>query len=395
MSWSSHDAPGGRGAGFGPGYRRVRALLLLGGVAFTLPATAAVKYSLAAEAGVQALSNPFLLAGNDRSALLGEAVVSPGVTLTGSEGTSLDVTGTAIARAYHRRYGRFLLGSARATGVVRRSEQLTINAFASFQRDLSADALTEGIDAVSEPDSVRNTVAATASLAWTPSARDTITPRLSFERSTFDRSVLLRQTRTITGDVVYARRLSDRTSLGVGTRAATSRSGDAEFDTLAVFATLDQVLSPRLRLTAEAGAERTHDRSRGSVGAGGSDRVSFTGRGQLCHTGQSRTACLNAAIVSDVSALGFLQRQYSAGASVTQTIGPRLSAGLAADYTRSQRQQGISGTAQSAASVRATLDWRFSPSLALGGEAGYRQRDVGSGSNLGGGYVGLRLRWQQ
>jgi len=397
MSWSSHDAPDVQtqvadvdGSSRRRRCQGLRAVLLLGGLAFTQPAATAVKYSFATEAGLQGLDNPFLLPGKDRGAVLTEIAVNPTLTVSdNSGGSSLDIGGTATGRAYSQHYGQFLLGDAHVTGVVRRNEYLTLNASGSFQRSLSADALVVDVDAAADPASVRSTVAALASLAWTPTAGDTVTPQFNFEHSSYGGSAVLRGTSTTTGDLEYARRLSERTSIGAGARAAANRSGAAQFDTLAVFATLDRRFSSRLRLTGEAGAQRNHDRSPGPH----RNRLGFAGRGGLCLEERLLTACLNGAMTSEISALGFLQRRYSVGGSATRRLGPGLSAGLAADYSRSNREQGIAAAAQSAANVRGTIDWQMASSLKLSGEAGYRQRNVGF--DVGGGFVGVRLRWQK
>ena len=186
---------------------------------------ASVRYALDVEAGVTAASNPLLLRGSDLSALLFEASLKPGIKIVGDTGLSLDLGGTLNPRAYSQRYGEFLLGEAHATGLLRHSEKLALSTTAAFNRDISADILTEGVDASIDPRSLRNSLNARAALAWTPNARDTITPQISFDLANFERTTTLEKTRTAVADIAVARHLNERTALGIRSAASFSRVG--------------------------------------------------------------------------------------------------------------------------------------------------------------------------
>jgi hypothetical protein len=390
MFWSSHDPAPIRRAGF-----RLAKCICVSAPFWCeptySPATAAsVQFALDAEAGVTAASNPLLLRGSHLSALLFEASLKPGIKIVGDTGSSLDLGGTLNPRAYSQRYGEFLLGEAHATGLLRQSEKLVLTTTTAFNRDISADILTEGVDASIDPRSLRNSLNARAALAWTPNARDTITPRISFDLASFERTTALEKTRAAVADIGVARRLNERTALGIRSAATFSRVGaGTDFSTLALFFTVDQRLGARLRLNAEAGIERSRDLQTGQTSN------QFGGRSQLCTVAERTNACIDATVASQISAAGGLQRRLTAGAALTHQIGPRQTLGLSAEYQRAKRITDPPSPTLSAASVRATLDWALNRVLTLGGRVEYRHRDVGSGSGINSGFVGIQLRWQR
>ena len=364
------------------------ALPLLFGAAVS-PAAAAVRYSLSAGAEATWASNPLLLRGGNLPAVMFEGTLSPGVKVTGDTGSSFELAGELRPRAYTRRYGEFLLGEVLATGVLRKDERLTATATAGYNRDLSADILAEGVDASVDPRSIRNAWQARAAATWTPNARDTVTPTISFDLSTFEGTQTLDETRTIAADIAYNRRTSARTAIGVRTAAYFSRSGSiGSFTTAALFATIDQRLSEVLRFNAEAGIEHSRDDDSGET------NNQFSGRVQLCATGERTNGCVNAAVASQVGAVGGLQRRYTFGATANHVIGPRHSLEFAADYQRAEQNIGTPVPTISAARLRAALNWQLDRALILTGQAEYRRRDIGIGSAIDGIFAGLQLRWQ-
>ncbi|QXQ08097.1 hypothetical protein KX816_09035 [Sphingosinicellaceae bacterium] len=372
---------------------RVCALLSLGSMLLALPsnrAGASVKYDLAAEGDVTAANNPLLLGGSDRSALVGDVSIKPGATWTGDTGSTLALNGILTSRNYSRRYGSFLLGQARAEGIVRHDERLTGRASLSFNRDISADILTEAVDTTVDPRSTRNAWDAATSLTWTPSARTTITPRLDFTSARFSDSRALGTSKVYTAELRVARRLSGRTSLGIavlGNRSDVSNTG--QFETQSVLATLDRQFGPAVHLTTEAGFERVRDRLAGSAA------INFSGRGELCVRGERNRACLDASLASQASAIGTLQKRLAVGGNVHRAIGEYWDLGLAADYQRASRSGVGAAPTLSAATARCTLDWRFTKALTLGSRLEYRQRDLGVGSALSSGYAGMSLQWRR
>ena len=364
------------------------ALPLLLGAAVS-PAAAAVKYSLAAGAEATWSSNPLLLRGGTLPAVMFEGTLSPGLKVTGDTGSSLDLAGELRPRAYSRRYGEFLLGEAHATGVLRKDERLTVTATAGYDRDLSADILAEGVDASIDPRSIRNAWQGRVAATWTPNARDTITPGIGFDLSTFEGTRTLQKTRTITADIGYNHRTSARTALGIRTAANFSRAGSSGgFTTAGLFGTIDHRLSPVLRFNAEAGIEHSRD------DVSGQSSNQFSGRAQLCATGERTNGCLNASVASQIGAVGGLQRRYTISATATQVIGPRHSIDFGADYQKAEQNVGALVPTTSAASIRAALNWRLDRALVLTGQTEYRRRDVGIGAAVDGVFVGLQLRWQ-
>lgn len=349
-----------------------------------------MKYDLAAEGEVIAADNPLLLSGGNTSALVSDVSIKPGATWTGATGSLLGLNGFLTSRSYSRLYGSFLLGEARAEGVVRYNERLTGRASFLFSRDISADILTDAVDTTVDPRSTRNAWDAGTSLTWTPNARTTITPRLDFTSARFSDRRALGTSKVYTAELRVARRLSENSSLGIavfGNRSDVSDTG--RFETQSVLATLDRQFGPAVHLTTEAGFERVRDRVTGSAS------INFSGRGGLCIRGERNRACLDASLASQASAIGTLQKRLAIGANVHRAIGEYWDLGLAADYQRASRSGVGAAPTLSAATARCTLDWRFAKALTLGSRLEYRQRGLGIGSALRSGYGGVSLRWRR
>ena len=366
-------------------------------LATAVPAGAAVSYSLGLDAQAMAASNPLLLQGDDLAALLVEGTLRPGMVISDDGGgTSIDLGGALTGRAYSRRYGRYLLGDAHANASWRHNERLTGTARAEFRRDVSADTLSDAVDASIDPRSTRNALDTSLAFAWTPGTRDTWTPRIQYQRTSFTSSTALGTTTAAIADLAYSRRLNARTSLGArGAITSSQARPGGKFLTYALYGTIDQRLTPVLRLNAELGAEHSQEDGRSTLPSGRSadSRTTFSGRGALCADGGRLTGCLNATVATEISALGALQRRFTAGASAARPIGTRQTISLVAEYQRAERDGPTAMPTVSAASLRGAFDWRLAEHVTLSASLEYRRRDFGSSQSADGGVAGLQFRW--
>lgn len=380
MYWSSRDRCAAHTA-------VAAALVLAAG-----PAVAKVSPQLAAGGSITAASNPFLLAGGD-SALVAEASIEPSLTIEGTDGSRMALEGVLTGRQYSRTYGNFLLGSARATGLLRRSERLSLAALASYDRDIAADTITDGIGGAAGPRSIRNAIRARADATWRPNAVDTFTPVINFERVTFEDNPLLQPVVSLSADLGYARRLSARTSIGL--RGVASRSRIAESDTiirLAAFATGDQRLSSVWRLSGDIGVERVEQRG---MLAPGVQRVSInpSGRIRLCAESDRSGACLDLGLASEASPLGGVQRRYTVGATANLQLSERLRIAANADYSKVESGQQSLAPGLGGATARVQLDWTASRQAIVSGHIEYRRRDFDAGRAADGVFAGIGIRW--
>lgn len=356
----------------------------------TVPAHGAVKYDIAAATDITIASNPLLVAGPDTAALAAEFSIEPGVRWTNDTGSFLAVDGVLTGRTYSRRYGSFLLGRARAEAVLRRNEHLSLRASANFNRDLAADILTEAVDAGTDPRSTRNTLLGLVSLDWRPDALTTISPLIRFESTQFTDSVTLDDSNLQGAELRIQRRMSARTRIGVAVLGNISEIGDTgRFATVTLLGTVEQQFGPFFQATAELGIERNRDRVSGTTA------TRFSGNIRLCANNTRTSGCFTAAVASDASSVGTLQRRYTVGASARHAIGPQLDMVAAADYQRAAS----AGTGQTptfaATTIRIGLDWRIRRNVTLGSQVEYRQRDQRGSSAIDSAYAGINLRWQR
>lgn len=380
MSWSFHDW---------------RVAALVSGAAIGLAPTIAaaeVTPQIAVGGRVVAASNPFLLQDGVSAGLI-EGTIEPSLTVGSSGGSELAINGALIGRQYTRSYGGFVLGSATARGVLRQSEKLSLTGLASYNRDLAADTLTDSIGSAADPRSVRNAMRGLVEATWRPSAFDTLTPQIEYERVAFEDSPLLDPVATLSGNLAYSRRLDERTTLGMRGTLRDSRTGNTDsIITLAAFVTGDRQLSPVWRLSGAIGAERLEQR-----GALPPEvqrvRTNFSGSGRLCADGIRLTGCLNMAIASEASPLGGLQRRYTIGTTAGYDLREAIRLTAVFDYSKAQGgQQGIA-PALGGASAKLQLDWRASRHALVTAEIEYRRREVGAGLSIDGVFAGFGLRW--
>lgn len=380
MSWSSRDAAGRR---------------ILGFVLAFAPVAAAgeVTPRIAVGGRVTAASNPFLLPGGE-SAVLAEGSIEPSLTITRADGSEFGLAGILTGRQYSRRYGNYILGSATATGLLRDSERLSLNGLASFERDIAADTITEDVGGAAGTRSVRNAIRGRVGATWRPNALDTLTPQLDFERVSFEGGTALLQTTTaLTADLGYARRLSERTSLGARGVARRSRTaGEGEVTTLAAFFTGDRRLSAIWRLNFDIGAE--HVRQSGALVPGiARNRTNFSGSTRLCAEGERLSGCANLALASEVSPLGGVQRRYTIGTNARWRLAEHYRLEADAEYSKAASGGQSAAPALGGALGRLRLAWEANRRLTVSGDIEYRRREFGTGPAADGVFAGVGLRW--
>jgi hypothetical protein len=352
---------------------------------------------LTLDAQALASSNPFLIPGPDRGAVLTQISASPEIKLTGDTGSSLDLNGTVTQKWFSQHYGQYLVGKFDAAGKYRRNEYLTVEADGGFSRDLAVDVLTSSIDAVVDPQSIRTDYDGALRLRWTPDAHTEIVPEVRYEASDYSDSTLLRNTRTFKADVSVSRRISPYTQIGVRAEALFNKAaGSVAQNSQALYATLKQDISEHWQLTAEIGAERTENRAgplQDQTVDGSSSPTRLSGRAELCRKVPNGLACLAGLIDSEISGLGGLQRTMTGSATVTQKLSERSSVNGVVEYRHVEAQ---SGGFPGLDSLRATLklDRRIGRAFTLSATAQYLRRQLVDGGWIGAAYGGLQLRFQ-
>lgn len=380
MSWSSRDA--------GAATRVLAVVLALAPVA----AAGEVTPRIAVDVRLSAASNPFLLPGGD-SAILAEGSIEPSLTIARADGSELALAGVLTGRQYSRRYGNFILGSATATGVLRDSERLSLTGLASFERDIAADTITQDVGSAAGTRSIRNAIRGRVGATWRPNAFDTLTPQLDYERVSFEDGPGLQTTSAFTADLGYARRLSERTSLGARGVARLSRvEGQGDVTTLAAFFTGDRRLSAIWRLNFDIGAE--HVRQSGALIPGVQrNRTNFSGLTRLCAEGERLSGCASFALASEVSPLGGVQRRYTVGTNARWRLAERYRLEADAEYSKAASSAQSAAPALGGALARLRLAWDADRRLTVSGDIEYRRREFGFAPATDGVFAGIGLRW--
>lgn len=380
MSWSSRDRRG---------CARTLALVF---AANATTAGADVTPRIAVGGRVQAASNPFLLPGGD-SAVLAEGSIEPSLTIDRADGSELALAGVLTGREYSRLYGNYLLGSARATGLLRTSERLSLTGLASFERDIAADTITDDVGGAAGPRSVRDAVRARVGATWRPTSADTLTPQLDFERIDFGNNPALQAVTAFTADLGYSRRLSERTSIGARAVARRSRTqGQGDVTTLAGFVTGDRRLSSIWRVNFDLGAERVQQSGALLPGVQRT-RTNFSGRANLCAQGERVNACADLSLASQVGPLGGVQRRFTLGSTATWQLAERYRLEATAQYSKAPSGRQSVAPELGGALARLQLVWSASRRLAVTGDIEYRRRELGGAPAADGVAVGVGLRW--
>jgi hypothetical protein len=356
------------------------------------PVVAEVTPQIAASGNLVAATNPFLLVGGE-SALLVEGSIEPSLTISGSDGSELALDGVLTGRQYSRIYGNFVLGSVHATGLLRESERLSLTALASYDRDIAADTITDGIGGAAGPRSIRNMVRARTGATWRPNERDTFTPVINFERVTFEDNPALLPVTSVSADLGYARRLSPRTSVGARLVARRSEIDGADtIDTLAAFATGDQRLSAVWRLSGDLGFERVELRGTPPPGVQ-RVRINPSAQIRLCAESERSGGCLNFGMASEASPLGGVQRRYTAMASANHRLSEAIRIAANVEYSQADSGQQTLAPGLGGAVARLQLDWTASRRTVVSGHVEYRRRDFDARRTVDGVFAGIGIRW--
>jgi hypothetical protein len=360
---------------------------------------ASAQLTMGAEARVQAASNPLLLPGDDRDAILAEASVRPRYRTISATGDVLEVAGVLTGRTFSRLYRDYLLGSLRGSGTLRDSERLSASASVGYVRDLAGDAIAASVAAAIAPQSVRNLWQTAADLTWRPDARTTIRPAIAAERATFSDSVLLRDTGSARLEIALLRLLSAQTWVGVRPLATVSRTaGQPGLTRAAGFAVLDSQLSPTVHLRAEAGMEHVDAAPATALLARRPAATAVAGSIDLCQRRARTDLCALASLGSEVSALTGFQRRLAGGLTLSHRIDERWTLVAQADYQRIAAPRGAAAAIPvrdlDALAALLRFDRRTGPATTLSGELSYAQRGTGAGSTPRSLYAGVRFRWE-
>ena len=394
MSSSSPDQrarPAVRRLQCGGGMAAVTAATLLAS-----PVRAEVQPRLVVDAAVILSSNPFMEEGRDRSAVIGELTARPSLAITSATGSSLAIEGEFTERRYSRRYGDFQLGNVQASGVYRRSERLSVFMSGDFERGLLADALTSGIDAVTDIRGLHEDYAARAGLIWAPDAYFRFEPEISWVKTHYPGPSALRDTRVAAAEIAVSRRTTPYTTLGARVEVANNwADGQSDFTSLSGFITLDQRLSPHWRATVGVGAERNGAHLvliPGVLPRREAAKTRFAGQAEICKDGHLLTICLGARLDSEVSGLGGLERRAAASLTASRRLGRSLTLAVAGEYQHVS-VEGMERPALDSMRADARLEWRLSRRLSLSGLIEYRRRELFDGDSVDAGFVGVRLRY--
>jgi hypothetical protein len=357
----------------GAGLSRILAtsVAVLPAMLFSDGVTAQARLRLETDASVYLSENPFLLAGGDRDSAAVEVGVQPTLTVPIGHASSLEVGGVARFRQYQRLYGDFVTGRFDARVRHRDSEYLSLEGAAGYARELPTDALTDSIDAAIDSRSLRVSYTGQASIDWSPDARTTVNADANVQRITYPDSLLLQTTKGYDFMLGVRKQVSPFTTLGVQGQYVVSDTGDAGTQTARSFRlTAAQRLSPHWRADVQMGVEWTSLRT--LLSDERERRARFTGSANLCNESERLSACVNASLRSDFSALYGLQREIAVGATAQWTLSPRSSFSLTSDYRRART--GLSTGSLDVFRVTTAYQHRLNERFSLRGGVNYLHR---------------------
>jgi len=276
-------------------------------------------------------SNPFLLPGDEGAAGWELAAKSDAVWLIGPR-TSLQSEGAVGFRQYSQRYGNFVTG--RGAGILqhRYSEYLSVRAEAYHERVLPTEALADSIDSAIDPLSIRRNSYLSSALTWNPDARTSVTGAVAWTRIDPSQSSILKDTTAIEYTVGVERRVDPFFSLGVKGQFTSSRSAFGDSSLKAFRLTASRRLGGRWQANANLGIDQETTTLRGSPID--SSPVRLSGEVSICQQPERMQMCLTAAMRSVVSGLGTVERESSAGVSVTRQTSEQGSLSASASYVR-------------------------------------------------------------
>lgn len=293
--------------------------------------------------------NPFLTTEKERATGAVEFVARPRVELKLDPKTDLDFTGEVGFRQYSRRYGNFVTGRSDLLVRHRRNEHLTVSGRAIYARDLVSDSLTDSIDFAIDTRSIRETIDARTSVAWSPNQTTTIVGDGGWRRLRYPGSTLLDTTKAYDFGFAANKRLSEKLTVGVQAHRTVSNVLDGEDTSVtSLNATAARRFSAHWYGGTQLGIEwsKLYD----PVSLTRESRARFNGAAHLCYEPARTSACLRSAIRSEVSGLGGLQREFSVGTEIRHRISEFGTVSAEADYRRA-RLPGYDATARVLAST--------------------------------------------
>lgn len=362
------------------------AIVLAVGLGCPQGVVADIRHKVEVEAGLTAASNPLLIPGADRSAVIVDGGIRPSVELEDMTGLSLELSGLLAGRHYSRRYEDLLHGNAQLSADWRKNEWLSVTASAAFNRDPLIDRVTSDIDASVDSSGVREALTGRLSASWNPDAYTNIQPELGVERVHYPGTTPLGDTKSTMLGLHAARRTSARTRLGMRLGYADNRV-DAGLDSkiYAAYGTLDRRLSESWRLRAELGVEHVRSTIYRTTQTGG--------RVELCRESSRLTACASGGLTSMVSGLGGVQRRIDLATTASWRLTPRLTMRLDGQYQRATQQRSTLPRIDTA-QARLRFERRLNRGLTASAVAEYRRRELLDGRALSSAAVGVQLKYE-
>lgn len=344
-------------------------------------ASAEPRVTIEADSSLLASRNPFLLPGDDDVTLAGEVVIRPKIAWQADPGTEINVEGDLALRGYHRRFGTFVLGRAVANVEHRRNEFLTVDASASFGRELPAEARTPTIDAAFDTLSVREAANLRSGLTWTPDARTTVATSVGWERVNYRGSALLDRASAFDTRAQLSRRTGPHTTLGVQLQYTSSRGAGVErVSASAVRLVAERHLSERWRASVSGGVERSDFVD--TAGRRQQSPLRFSGTAEACYEPQHLRLCGGTQLRSVVSGFGGLQREMDFSLTARKQVAEHAFVEGRAYYTHARLQP----SDRNADVARASLMYerRMSGRLWVRAGADYLSRTRFAGQRIGG-----------
>lgn len=279
--------------------------------------------------------NPFLTTEKERATGAVELVARPRVDLKLDPRTDLDFTGEVGFRQYSRRYGNFVTGRSDLQLRHRRNEHLTVSGRAIYTRDLVSDLLTDSIDFAIDTRSIRESIDARTSVAWSPDATTTIVGNGGWRRLRYPGSALLQTTKAYDFGFAADKRLSERMTVGVqASRTLSHILGGQDTSVTSLNATAARRFSAHWYGGTQLGIEWSKLYDPGSLTR--ESRGRFNGAAHLCYEPARTTACVRSAIGSEVSGLGGLQREFSVSADISHRISEFGTVSAETEYRRAR-----------------------------------------------------------
>ncbi len=316
--------------------------------------------------------NPFLTTEKERATGAVELVARPRVELKLDPRTNLDFTGEVGFRQYSRRYGNFVTGRSELQLRHRRNEYLTVSGRAIYARDLVSDALADSIDFAIDPRSIRESVEARTSVAWSPDATTTIVGDGGWRRLRYPGSALLDTTKAHDFGLAANKRLNEKLTVGIqANRTLSNVLGGEDTSVTSLNATATRRFSAHWYGGTQLGIEwsKLYD----PISLTRESRARFNGAAHLCYEPARTSACVRSAIGSEVSGLGGLQREFSVGADIRHRISEFGTVSAEADYRRA-RLPGFDASARVFASTL-RYEHRIRRNLYLTPSVAYLQRN--------------------